>query len=159
MKTVKFIVGILAFVALGVCCSTKHDLSAPVQEIAVGESKVQGTVFYDLTLEQALEKAKAEGKYVMIDFHTETCGPCRVMERDVFPKPECGEYINKRFVPIMINGEDDGVGTEIAQKYQVFIFPTYMIMSPDGFKEGEVLGAEYDIDKFLGMLKMIVHDN
>ena len=158
MKAVKFIVGILAFVALSACCSVEHDSLAPAQEGAVEEVGAQGTVFYDLTLEDALEKAKAEGKFVMIDFHTKTCGPCRIMERDVFSVPKCGEFINKRFVPIMIDGEDDGIGTEIAKKYQVFIFPTYMIMRPDGFKEGEVMGAEYDVDKFLDMLKTIVHD-
>ena len=158
MKTVRLIVGIMMLVALDACCSLKHDSSA-VREVAAEEQKACGVVFYDLTIEEALEKAKAEGKYVMIDFYTQTCGPCKVMERDVFPLPECGEYINKRFVPIMVDGEDEGPGTEIAKKYQVFIFPTYMIMSPDGFKEGEVLGAEYDVNKFIDMLKTILHDN
>ena len=80
------------------------------------------------------------------------------MEKFVFPKPECGKYINEHFVPIVIDGEDGGVGQEIAKKYQVFIFPTYLILQPDGFKEGEILGAESDIDVFLGMIKTIIHD-
>ena len=128
------------------------------EQNASGETKKQETVFYDLTLEEALVKAKAEGKYVLVDFYTKTCGPCRKMERDVFPKAECGEYINKRFVTIKIDGEDNGVGTEIAKKYQVFIYPTYMVLSANSFKEGEVQGAEYDVNKFLGMLKEIIHD-
>ena len=80
------------------------------------------------------------------------------MEKVVFPTPECGEYINKRFVPIMIDGEDDGIGSEIAKEYQIFIFPTYLILSPDSFKEGEISGAEFDVNKFLGMLKTILHE-
>lgn len=156
MKTVRLIVGVMALMVFCACGSARHDYKKTSE---VDAAKSKGTVFYDLTLEEALEKAKVEGKLVMIDFYTKTCGPCRMMERDVFSTPECGEYINKRFVPIMIDGEDDGVGTEIAKKHQVFIFPTYMIMSPDGFKEGEVLGAEYDVNKFLDMLKTIVHDN
>lgn len=156
MKTVRLIVGVMALMVFCACGSARHDSK---KTSVVDAAKSKGTVFYDLTLEEALEKAKVEGKLVMIDFYTKTCGPCRMMERDVFSTPECGEYINKRFVPIMIDGEDDGVGTEIAKKHQVFIFPTYMIMSPDGFKEGEVLGAEYDVNKFLDMLKTIVHDN
>ena len=107
---------------------------------------------------EALEKAKAEGKYVLVNFHTKTCVPCKKMEKVVFPNPECGEYVNKKFVPIMVDGEDNGTGTEIAKKYNVFIYPTYMILSANGFKEGEVLGAEYDVNKFLDMLKTIIHD-
>ena len=115
-----------------------------------------GTRFFDITLEEALEKAKAEGKYVLINFHTATCAPCRKMEKVVFPQPQCGEYINKHFVPIMINGEDDGIGTEWAKKYNIFIFPTYLILSSECFKVGEILGAEFDVNKFLDIIKAIV---
>lgn len=118
----------------------------------------QGTVFFDMTLEEALEKAKAENKYVLINFHTKTCGPCRKMEKTVFPTPECGKYVNEHFVPIMIDGEDGGTGQEIAKKYKIFIFPTYLVLLPDGGKEGEVSGAEFDVNKFLDMLKYIIHD-
>ena len=160
MKTIKLLVGICALAAMSACGNTKADSQnpTPVAEATVEATKAQGTVFYDITLEEALKKAKAEGKYVLIDFHTTTCVPCKKMEKEVFPTPECGEYINTHFVPIMIDGEDDGVGTEMAKEYQVFIFPTYMILSPDGFKEGEILGAECDVEKFLGMLKEIIHD-
>ena len=115
-----------------------------------------GTRFFDITLEEALEKAKAEGKYVLINFHTATCAPCRKMEKVVFPQPQCGEYINKHFVPIMINGEDDGIGTEWANKYNIFIFPTYLILSSECFRVGEILGAEFDVNKFLDIIKAIV---
>lgn len=115
-----------------------------------------GTIFCDITLEEALEKAKAEGKYVLINFHTATCAPCRKMEKVVFPQPQCGEYINKHFVSIMINGEDDGIGTEWAKKYNIFIYPTYLILSSEYFKVGEILGAEFDVNKFLDMIKAIV---
>ena len=80
------------------------------------------------------------------------------MEKTVITVPECGNYVNKHFVPIMIDGEDGGRGQEIAKKYKIFIFPTYMILLPDGSKEGEISGAEFDINKFLDMLKHILHE-
>ena len=158
MKTIKLFAGICAIAAMCACGNAKPEAQAQAAENIVEEVKEQGTVFYDLTLEEALAKAKAEGKYVLVDFHTSTCAPCKKMEKEVFPTIECGEYINKHFVPIMFDGEDDGTGTELAEKYQVFIFPTYLILSPDGFKEGEVMGAEYDVNKFLEMFKEIIHD-
>ncbi len=160
MKTIKLLAGALTLAAICACGNTKPNpqpqaqVSAPCIEAA----KEQGTIFHDITLEKALEKAKAENKYVFINFHTSACGPCRKMKQEVFPTTECGEYINKHFVPILIDGEDEGAGTELAHKYQVFIFPTYLILTPDGFKEGEISGAEYDVKKFLDMLKTIIHD-
>ena len=158
MKTIKLFAGICAIAAMCACGNAKPEAQAQAAENTVEEVKEQGTVFYDLTLEEALAKAKAEGKHVLVDFHTSTCVPCKKMEKEVFPTPECGKYINEHFISIKVDGEDEGAGTELAQKYQVFIFPTYLIMSPDGFKEGEVIGAEFDVNKFLEMLKEINHD-
>ena len=148
----------MAFAAICACGNTKTEAQTLAAKNAIEEVKEQGTVFYDITLEEALAKAKAEGKYVLINFHTSTCAPCKKMEKEVFPTPECGEYINKRFIPIMVDGEDDGVGTSIAKKYQIFIYPTYLILTPDGTKEGEISGAEYDINKFVDMLRTIMHE-
>ena len=158
MKTIKLFAGICAIAAMCACGNAKTEPQAQAAENAIEEVKEQGTVFYDLTLEEALAKAKAEGKHVLINFHTSTCVPCKKMEKEVFPTPECGEYVNEHFVPIAIDGEDDGIGTEHAKYYQVFIFPSCLILSPNGFKEGEVLGAEFDVNKFLDMLKEIIHD-
>ena len=161
MRTIRLFVG--SFIALMTICScgnTKPETqeAAPVVEDTVEVVKEQGTVFLDITLEEALEKAKADGKLVFINFHTKTCGPCKKMEKTVFPTKKCGEYINSHFIPIVVDGEDNGAGTELAKMHQVFIYPTYIILRPDGFKEGEILGAEYDVDKFIGMLKTIVHE-
>ena len=144
--------------AISACGNTKANPKDTEQtaDVAIETIEKQGTVFFDLTFEKALEKAKAENKFVLANFHTKTCGPCRKMEKTVFPDPVCGEYINKNFVPIIIDGEDNGIGEEIAKKYKIFIFPTYLILQPDGFKEGEISGAEFDIDKFLDMLKSII---
>lgn len=119
-------------------------------------TKEKGTIFFDLTLEEALKKAKAENKYVLINFHSTTCGPCRQMEKKVFPLPECGEYINKKFIPIMVDGEDEGYGTELAKQHKIFIYPTYLVFTADYFKVGEITGAEYEVNYFLDMLKTIV---
>ena len=165
MKTTKSFIGNLCllqlmFMAICACGNVKSNSQDTTQATAnaAEEAKEQGTVFYKISLEEALEKAKTEGKFVLIDFHTKTCGPCRKMEKTVFPTPECGEYINNHFIPIMVDGEDDGVGTSIAKKYQIFIYPTYLILTPDGTKEGEISGAEYDINKFLDMLRTIMHE-
>lgn len=116
-----------------------------------------GVVFYDITLEEALEKAKNEGKYVLIDCHTKTCGPCRKMEKGVFPQEQLGKFMNEHFVPIMRDMEE-GEGVEIAEKYNIQIYPTMLVLLPNATKEGEIVGAEFDIDSLIGMLKTIIHE-
>lgn len=116
-----------------------------------------GVVFYDITLEEALEKAKKEGKYVLIDCHTKSCGPCRKMENGVFPQEHLGKFMNERFVPIMRDMEE-GEGLEIAEKYNVQIYPTMLILLPNATKEGEIVGAEFNIDFLIEKLKEIIHE-
>ena len=159
MKRVKIFICcfIVAICACGNTKSNPQDITKTKETAtATSEDTIEkGTVFFDITLEQALERAKTEKKLVLVNFHTKTCGPCRKMEKTVFPNPICGEYVNEHFVPIMIDGEDDGIGEEMAKKYKIFIFPTYLVLQPSGFKEGEISGAEFDVNKFLDMLKTI----
>lgn len=117
-----------------------------------------GVVFYDIPLEDALAKAKNEGKYVLIDCHTKTCGPCRRMEAEIFPQERLGKFVNERFVPIMADMEE-GEGLEIAEKYSIQIYPTLLILLPNAVKEGEVMGAEFNMDLLIGMLKIIIHED
>ena len=161
MKTVKNIC-LLLVLAICACGNAVKGCKAEgvengVKEIAV-EQKSQGTVFYDITPEEAFKKAETEGKYVLICFITKTCGPCKKMKKVVFSTAECGEYLNKRFVTISMDGEDGGIGQEFAKKYEVFIYPTYLVLQPDGFREGMIQGAEFNIPAFLDMFRTILHD-
>lgn len=127
------------------------------QRTEAEEKKPEGTEFFNISLEEALAKAKAESKLVLIDCHTKTCGPCRKMEKTVFPQAKCGEFINPRFVPIMMDMEEEA-GIAVAEKYGVGIYPTFLVLSPDGKKQGEIVGAEFNVDDFIAMFKKILHE-
>ncbi len=137
--------------------TVQHAAEQKPEKIYRKLTQEPGVVFYDITLEEALEKAKNEGKYVLIDCHTKTCGPCRKMEKGVFPQEKLGKFINKRFVPI-IRDMEEGEGLEIAEKYNIQIYPTMLVLLPNAAKEGEIMGAEFDIDSLIGMLKNIIHE-
>ena len=161
MKTIKYICLSLV-IALCACNNgSKTDNTGEKAAVDVKENVCKqevGTTFLDISLQDACKKAEEEGKYVLVSFCTPTCGPCKKMKEVVFSTPECGEYVNKRFVTIDVNGEDEGFGQELAEKYEVYIFPTYLVLLPDGFREGVIMGAEYNVDNFIDMLKTIIHD-
>lgn len=171
MKATKTI-GILLVASIFSCSSSvvpakEQQLNtAETEQAAVEEKPVKeyrklteepGVIFYDMTLEETLEKAKNEGKYVLIDCHTKTCGPCRRMEKEVFPQEKLGQFVNERFVPITRDIEE-GEGLEIAEKYNIQICPTLLVLLPNAAKEGEIVGTEFNIDSLIGMLKTILHE-
>ncbi|WP_018339238.1 thioredoxin family protein [Butyricimonas synergistica] len=91
----------------------------------------EGTNFEDLTFKEALAKSKQTGKKLFIDCHTKTCGPCKYMVKFIFPLKECGEYFNSNYICIMKDMQE-GEGIDIAKKYNVKMYPTYLILNHDG---------------------------
>ena len=53
-----------------------------------------------LSWQQVLEKAKAENKFIFVDCYATWCGPCKQMERDVYPVPQVEELYNDRFISV-----------------------------------------------------------
>lgn len=110
----------------------------------------QGVEFAELDFEQAVIKAKTENKHLFIDFYTNWCAPCKLMDRDVFPLEEVGDYFNSKFISIKINGEI-GEGIDLAKKYAIKAYPTFVIL--DGNQEvvhvfaGGILDGQKFIDK------------
>lgn len=160
MRTIKRRVATALFVALTICsCSVENKQSGSVTEekskSEVVEQKTQenkGTEFQDITLQEAIEKAASEGKLVFIECHTKSCGPCRMMKKNVFPQSKIGEYMNEHFVSIMRDMEE-GEGISIAQKYGVEIYPTYLMVDSKGECVGQIIGADKDVDSFLTKIK------
>lgn len=99
-----------------------------------------GIVFHDMTLPEAQAKAKEEGKLVFVDCYTPWCGPCKAMAKNIFPLDSCGEYMNPRFVSVMkdLEAEDN---VYIAEKYDVKIYPTFLILRPDGSLYHRIVGG------------------
>ncbi len=92
-------------------------------------SLVSQTNFRDITYKEALAAAKAEKKLVFIDFYTSWCGPCKMMMKNIFPLKEVGNYLNSKFVCIKIDAEK-GEGPELAKRYQVKAYPTFVAINP-----------------------------
>lgn len=93
----------------------------------------EGIQFFKGTFEAALVQAKKQRKKVFVDVYTTWCGPCIVMQETVFPLPEVGDFFNKRFVNFKFDAEnEDENGPELAATYDINVYPTYLILEPDG---------------------------
>ncbi len=101
----------------------------------------KGVNFENLTFNEALAKAKTEKKLVFVDCFAEWCGPCNYMTGTVFNRKEAGDFFTPRFVAIKIDMEK-GEGGEIARKFGVRAFPTFLIIRPDGTLQHKIVGGE-----------------
>ena len=108
------------------------------------------TEFRQLSFDDALAAAKKEKKMVFIDFYTDWCGPCKMMARDVFPQKKVGDYFNGKFVCLKLNAEKEG--KELAKKYNVRAYPTYVVVDADGKQRMEAKGA-MDADEFINKIE------
>ncbi len=113
----------------------KH-LSALADRMASNE----GVKFETSSFNEALSKAKREGKLLFLDCYTTWCGPCKMMTRDIFPQPEVGRVFNERFVSIKIDMEK-GEGIELAKRYEVKAYPTMLLIDGEGKVVKTILGA------------------
>ncbi|HET6254437.1 MAG TPA: thioredoxin family protein [Puia sp.] len=105
-------------------------------------------------------KAKAENKYIFMDCFTTWCGPCRYMSANIFPQKESGDYMNDKFISVKVQldttaGDADNIrswyqdGHDIAEKYGVRAYPTYLIFTPDGRIIHRMVGSRLTADVFV----------
>ncbi len=91
----------------------------------------EGIQFSELSFNEVLAKAKKENKLVFLDAYASWCGPCKMLDRKVFPLKTVGDFYNKNFVNTHIDMEK-GEGPQIAQRYQIRSYPTLLILNSDG---------------------------
>ena len=113
-----------------------------------------GTEFQDITLDEAIAKANAENKHIFIECHTDGCVPCKMMKDKVFTHDKCAEYLNREFIALSVDDEN-GCGPQIMEKYNVQMFPTYIILEPNGELAGTLMATENNIDAFIEKIEEI----
>lgn len=111
----------------------KRASQAPTVGVDFMDSKLLGTV---------LERAEAENKLVFVDFYTTWCLPCQLMDEDVFPNKDIGDFMNENFISYKVNAEK-GNGVNLRDLYQVQVYPTLLFLDTNGRVLVRKEGAAY----------------
>ena len=90
-----------------------------------------GITFIEQDWDKALQQAKAENKLVFLDIYATWCGPCKLLKKNTFTDKKVGDFFNKTFVNVSIDGEK-GVGPQLAQKFGITAYPSLIVANADG---------------------------
>ena len=127
-------------------------------QLFAGESKA----WYGF--EEGIQLATKEGKHVVIDFYTDWCKWCKVMDKETFSVPEVESYLFEHFVPIRINAEgatekvqfqgQSFTFRELTSAFRVTGFPSIAFMTPTS-EIITVIPGYIKKDMFLNILKYV----
>ena len=133
----------------------KTQTSAQLEKTAVltsakAEKSVADTVVnvdslatenFTLSFDEGLEKAAKEKKNMIVDFYTDWCHWCKVMDEKTFHNPDVAKKLRERFITVRLDAENpQGTATfqghtfnnvELTRAFRVSGFPSLGFISPD----------------------------
>lgn len=123
--------------------------------ISQESSPASGVVFEHGPFTEVMAKAvknKKGPKLIFMDCYTTWCGPCKFMTNTIFPMQSVGDFMNKNFVNVKYDMEK-GEGIELAKKYNVKAYPTFLILDLNGNEVNRIVGSSQDGDSFIKRVK------
>jgi len=92
--------------------------------------------------DEGLALAKKENKSIVVDFYTDWCHWCKVMDEKTFHESKVKDKLEQRFVTVRLNAEDEKAmvnyrgnaytNVQLTQAFGVTGFPTLAFLQADG---------------------------
>lgn len=108
----------------------KKLLSLIVLSLASTMCFAQGINFVE-SYDKALKLAKKYDRKIFLDVYTQWCGPCKAMEKNIFPLQEVGDFFNRNYLSVKIDAGTEE-GKKIAEKFGVNSYPTSVFLDKNG---------------------------
>ncbi len=98
------------------------------------------SVTWSTNYNASLAQAKRTKKPLFIDFSTEWCEGCKILDTKTFRDPQ---FIaaSRNWVMVRVNPEKSDVGTKLGRDYRVTGFPTLVFADSNGKLINQVVGS------------------
>ena len=107
--------------------------AAGVLALAAGLLPAMALSRFDLARREAASRRAA----VALDFYTDWCGWCRVLEQAVYPDPAVRRELDRT---VFLRLDAEGEGADEARRYRVDGFPTIVFVDAGGHEVGRIRG-------------------
>lgn len=92
----------------------------------------KGMQFFKGSWAELVAEAGKQQKMIFVDVYTDWCGPCKQMDKFVFPEEEVGKRYNPGFISYKLNAEK-GEGIKIAGNFNIRAYPTFLYLDSEGY--------------------------
>ncbi|UVM52312.1 protein-disulfide reductase DsbD [Pseudomonas sp. B21-015] len=108
------------------------------------------TVKDPVALQRELDTARAQGQWVLLDYYADWCVSCKVMEKQVFGKPQVLEALSDvRLLRLDVTA-DNAASRELLGRYKVPGPPSLLWIGTDGIeRRSQRITGEVDAGTFL----------
>lgn len=107
-----------------------NTTNAIAKNVSVAAAE-KGIQFIEQDWEKATKTAQQENKLIFLDIYAVWCGPCKMLKQYTFTDPKVGDFFNKNFINVSIDGEK-GVGPQLAEKYAIEGYPSLIVADATG---------------------------
>lgn len=99
--------------------------------LLAGSGAVRGSeaVSWRNNIDAAKVEATQTGKLVLLHFYTSTCGPCKMLDQNVFSQAQIGDEIERNYVPVKVDAE---LAPALAGSYNIERVPTEIVLDAQG---------------------------
>jgi thiol-disulfide isomerase/thioredoxin len=111
-----------------ICCCTS----------AMGQ---QGMEFFKGSWAELIAAAQQQKKMIFVDVYTDWCGPCKHMDKFIFPLEEVGKKYNPAFINYKLDAEK-GEGPRLASKFNIRAYPTFLFLNSDSSLVLKIVGEK-----------------
>jgi len=115
----------------------RSEKPAPAMEASISHHE-SVTVKWEDDLPAALERARSEGKPVLVNFYADWCIWCKRLESTTLRDAQVATMLRDKVVPLSLDVEGDG--RQLSNEYRVDGLPTILMLDPDGREIGRIPG-------------------
>ena len=129
-------------VLLGVqAVERKLDLKLLPAGAAAGQAASPGPAgWLQQDLENALARAKAADKPVLVDVYAEWCAECKELDARTWPDPQVAAWVRDKAVAVRI--DTYAVRQDLAKRLGILGYPTVLLLDGDGRELRRVVGFQ-----------------